>query len=112
MPRHVRKGLLVIVTAGNDKGASGRQHRVSSAPTPNDERVDKSRAANLRTKRTSPPGRAEGGVVRREAAIHVSNVARSSTASRRRPVHDQARRLEVRRGAAAASTQRRPSRPC
>jgi large subunit ribosomal protein L24 len=75
MPRHVRKGDSVIVTAGNDKGAVGTVLRVIVGATPNDERVVV-QGVNLRTKHLKPTQtRPQGGVVRREAAIHVSNVS-------------------------------------
>lgn len=75
MPRHVRKGDSVIVTAGNDRGAVGTVLRVIAGDGPGSERVIV-QGVNLRTKHLKPTqARPQGGVVRREAAIHASNVS-------------------------------------
>lgn len=75
MPRHVRKGDAVIVTAGNARGSVGTVLRVIEGDTPNDTRVVV-QGVNLRTKHLKPTQqRPQGAVVQREAAIHISNVS-------------------------------------
>ena len=71
MPRHVRKGDTVMVTAGNDRGLVGEVLRVI---------LDKDRVvvqgANIRVKHLRPSQRnPQGGIVRREMPIHMSNVS-------------------------------------
>jgi len=71
MPRHVRKGDTVIVTAGNDKGVTGEVLEV---------RQDADRVlvkgVNVRTKHLRPTQQnPKGGLVRREMPIHISNVS-------------------------------------
>ena len=71
MPRHVRKGDSVIVTAGNDKGVTGEVLRV----IPCDSRVVV-QGVNIRTKHLKPTQvNPQGGTVQREMPIHISNVA-------------------------------------
>jgi large subunit ribosomal protein L24 len=72
MPRHIRKGDTVIVTAGNDRGATGEVLRVLSGG----ERVVV-QGVNVRTKhlKAGRRGATQGGIVRREMPIHVSNVS-------------------------------------
>ena len=66
----IRKGDRVKVIAGRSKGKVGDVLRV----LPSDERVVVS-GVNM-IKRHTKPGRTEqGGIIEREAAIHVSNVA-------------------------------------
>ena len=70
MPSRVRKGDLVAVVSGDDKGKRGRVLRVLS----DDNRVIVEGVnlvyKHLRRSQQQP----QGGRVRREAAIHVSNV--------------------------------------
>ncbi|MBM4113063.1 MAG: 50S ribosomal protein L24 [Phycisphaerae bacterium] len=71
MPRHVRKGDLVVVTAGNDKGATGEVLAVVA----DGERVVV-KGVNVRTKHLRPTQqRPQGSSVRREFPIHSSNVS-------------------------------------
>lgn len=71
MPRHVKKGDTVIVTAGDDKGRTGEVLRVI---TKKDQVVVK--GLNLRTKHLRPTqANPQGGVITRENPIHVSNVS-------------------------------------
>ena len=75
MARHVRKGDMIIVTAGNDRGATGEVLRV----LPTEDRVVV-QGINVRSKHLKPTqAHPQGGVVRREMPIHISNVS---------PVHD------------------------
>lgn len=75
MPRHIRKGDNVIVTAGNARGATGTVLRVIAGDGPNDTRV-LVQGVNLRTKHLKPTQqRPRGAVVQQEAPIHISNVS-------------------------------------
>lgn len=71
MARHVRKGDTVIVTAGNDRGASGEVLHVY----PKDNRV-LVQGVNMRTKHLKPTQQnPKGGLLRKEMPIHISNVS-------------------------------------
>ncbi len=71
MPRHVRKGDTVMVTAGNEKGRTGVITRV----IPEKDKVIV-QGVNLRTKHMRPTQvNPQGGVIRREEPIHISNVS-------------------------------------
>ena len=75
MARHVRKGDLVMVTSGSHKGKTGTIVRVISGDEPGRERVV-IKGLNLRTKHLKPTQKApQGGVITREAPIHISNVS-------------------------------------
>ncbi len=71
MARHIRKGDMVIVTAGNDRGVTGEVMRV----IPKVDRVVVQginvRSKHLKQSQASP----QGGIVRREMPIHISNVS-------------------------------------
>ncbi len=70
MPRHVRKGDTVMVIAGDNKGKTGEVMRVLTK----DDRV-LVKGLNLRVKHIKPSRLTpQGGVVQREASIHISNV--------------------------------------
>lgn len=71
MPRHIRKGDTVIVTAGNDRGATGQVLRVLT---------DSSRVlvqgVNMHVKHLKPTQASpKGALIRREMPIHISNVS-------------------------------------
>jgi large subunit ribosomal protein L24 len=73
MARHVRKGDTVVVTAGSNKGVVGEILRVIP---------DKSqvviKGVNLRTKHLKPNRiNPQGGIITKEASIHISNVSPS-----------------------------------
>ena len=71
MPRHIRKGDTVIVTAGNDKGVTGQVLRV----LPRRNRVVV-QGVNVRSKHLKPTEtNPQGGILRREMPIHISNVS-------------------------------------
>ncbi len=71
MPRHIRKGDTVIVTAGNDKGLTGEVLRVITQES----RVVV-QGVNVRSKHMKPTqDRPQGGILRREMPIHISNVS-------------------------------------
>jgi large subunit ribosomal protein L24 len=71
MPRHVRKGDNVMVTAGNDKGMTGEVLRVIIK----DSRVVV-QGVNIRAKHMKPSQQnPQGGILRKEMPIHLSNVS-------------------------------------
>ncbi|MQA95475.1 MAG: 50S ribosomal protein L24 [Streptosporangiales bacterium] len=71
----IKKGDRVIVIAGKDKGAEGTVVRA----IPKEQRVVVEGVnlikKNTKVTHTGPRGAQEGGVVTKEAPIHVSNVA-------------------------------------
>jgi len=70
MAAKVKKGDTVVVIAGKDKGKKGEVIAVR----PEDSRVVV-QGVNVVTKHTRPSMTSQGGLVKQEAAIHVSNVA-------------------------------------
>jgi large subunit ribosomal protein L24 len=71
MPRHIRKGDTVIVTAGNDKGVTGQVLRV----LPDRNRVVV-QGVNMRSRHLKPTqDNPRGGILRKEMPIHISNVS-------------------------------------
>ena len=67
---HIKKGDIVYVNTGEDKGKTGRVLEVQ---------VEKQRAivegVNLVSKSTKPNAQnPQGGIVKKEAAIHLSNL--------------------------------------
>jgi large subunit ribosomal protein L24 len=66
----IKKGDKVVVLTGRDKGKSGEVLRVMPA----DERVVV-QGVNMIKRHTKPSAGNTGGIVEREATIHVSNVA-------------------------------------
>jgi len=71
MARHVRTGDVVIVTSGSHRGKTGTIMRVD---TKNDRVFIK--GLNLRTKHIKPTRvNPQGGIVTKEAGIHISNVS-------------------------------------
>ncbi|GLX95721.1 50S ribosomal protein L24 [Herbidospora galbida] len=71
---HVKKGDLVQVIAGKDKGAKGRV--IAALPTEDRVIVAGVNMIKKHSKETNqgPRGAKEGGVTTLEAPIHVSNV--------------------------------------
>ena len=70
MPRHVKKGDMVMVLSGNERGATGTVLRVD---------VKAGRVVvqgvNIRAKHIKPSqANPQGGIVRREMPIHMSKV--------------------------------------
>ncbi len=66
----IKKGDTVVVTAGKDKGKKGKVLQV----LPKEDRVIVE-GINIITKHQKPnPQLQQGGIVKREAAIHISNV--------------------------------------
>ncbi len=71
MARHILKGDMVIVTAGNDRGVTGEVLRV----IPKRDRVVV-QGINVRSKHLKPSQASpQGGIIRREMPIHISNVS-------------------------------------
>ncbi|HEV8014687.1 MAG TPA: 50S ribosomal protein L24 [Stellaceae bacterium] len=66
----IKKGDKVVVLAGRDKGKSGEVLRVVRA----DNRVVV-QGVNMMKRHTKPRPGEPGGIVEKEAAVHVSNVA-------------------------------------
>ena len=67
---HIKKGDIVYVNTGGDKGKTGRVLRVF---------VEKQRAIveglNMVSKHTKPNAKSpQGGIEKKEAAIHISNL--------------------------------------
>ena len=71
MPRHIKKGDQVVVTSGNDKGAVGEVLRIITASN----RVVV-QGVNIRARHMKPTQQnQQGGIIRREMPIHMSNVS-------------------------------------
>ncbi len=71
MPRHVRKGDLVQVLSGDDKGRTGKVLRV----IPGEDRVVVE-GINVQRKHAKPSQRyPQGGIHEKELAIHLSKVS-------------------------------------
>ncbi|MFK7959967.1 MAG: 50S ribosomal protein L24 [Phycisphaerales bacterium] len=71
MARHIRKGDMVIVTTGNDRGVSGEVLEVR----PTEDRV-LVKGVNVRTKHVKPTqANPRGALVRTEMPVHISNVS-------------------------------------
>ncbi len=70
MAAKIRKGDRVIVTTGRDKGKKGEVLRVM----PDEGRVLVS-GINMIKRHTKQTAREQGGIVSKEAAVHMSNVA-------------------------------------
>ncbi len=69
MAAKIKKGDRVIVLAGKDKGRSGEV--ITVMPDKNRATV---RGINLMTRHQRQTASDEGGIVRREASIHLSNL--------------------------------------
>ncbi len=67
---HIKKGDVVFVNAGDDKGKQGKVLEV----LPSEERAIVE-GINMVTKHTKPNAKSpQGGIVKQEAAIHISNL--------------------------------------
>ena len=67
---HIKKGDMVYVNAGNDKGKTGKVLEVITS---------KNRAivegVNMVSKHTKPNSKhPQGGIIKREAGVHISNL--------------------------------------
>ena len=71
MPKYkIQRDDIVVVTAGNHKGATGRVLCL----LPNEQRVIVEKV-NLVKRQVKPVGDRAGGTVEKEAPIHISNIA-------------------------------------
>ena len=70
MAAKIKKGDRVVVLAGRDKGRAGEVIRVMPA----EERA-LVRGVNVVTRHQRQTAAQEGGIVRKEASIHLSNLA-------------------------------------
>ncbi len=70
MPAKVKKGDRVVVTAGRDKGKSGEVIRVY----PSEERVLVAGVNVVKRHQRQTP-RQQGGIVNKEAPVHLSKIA-------------------------------------
>ena len=70
MAAKIKKGDKVVVITGKDKGKTGEVTKVLVAES----RVFVS-GINLMKKHEKPSAKSQGGIVSKEASIHVSNVA-------------------------------------
>jgi large subunit ribosomal protein L24 len=70
MAAKIRKGDRVIVTAGRDKGKRGEVRQVM----PEDGRAIVA-GVNLVRRHTRQTAQTEGGIISKEATIHLSNLA-------------------------------------
>jgi large subunit ribosomal protein L24 len=77
MAAKIKKGDRVIVITGRDKGRSGEVIRVM--PKENRALV---RGVNMVTRHQRQTTTQEGGIVRKEAPIHLSNIALSDAAGK------------------------------
>ncbi len=70
----LKKGDRVVVTSGKDKGKRGEVEKVIRGEKPGDHRVVVS-GVNIIKRHTRPTQTNPGGIIEREAPIHISNVA-------------------------------------
>ena len=70
MAAKIKKGDKVVVLAGRDKGKAGEVIQVM----PTEERA-LVRGVNMVQRHTKPQGVNEGGIISKEAPIHLSNLA-------------------------------------
>ena len=66
----IRKGDKVIVTAGKSKGTVGEVLKI--LPNENKAMV---RGANIVKRHTKPSQNSTGGIIEKEAMLHISNIA-------------------------------------
>ena len=67
---HVKKGDIVVVIAGNHKGASGKILQV--LPSKNQVLIEGVRIIKKHQRKSQD--RPQGGIIEREGPIHISNV--------------------------------------
>lgn len=72
----VKKGDKVVVTTGRDKGKTGEVLRV----IPSESRV-LVQGVNMVKRHTRPTQTAAGGIIEKEAPLHISNVAHTDPKS-------------------------------
>ena len=77
MAAKIKKGDRVVVITGRDKGRTGEVIRIM--PKENRALV---RGVNMVTRHQRQTAREEGGIVRKEAPIHLSNIALSDASGK------------------------------
>ncbi len=70
----LRKGDKIVVVAGKHRGARGEILQVVKGERPGDHRVVVG-GVNKVKRHTRPSPRSPGGIIEKEAPIHISNVA-------------------------------------
>ncbi len=76
MARHIRKGDTVKITAGKDKGRTGKVLRVvTDRENPNLERVVVAGINVSKKTRKPSQGNPQGGISNIEMPVHISNVS-------------------------------------
>ncbi len=70
----IKRGDQVVVVAGKDKGKKGEVERVLKGDRPGDHKVVVA-GVNRVKRHTKPSQTTQGGIIEREAPIHISNVA-------------------------------------
>ena len=70
----LKKGDRVVIKTGKDKGKSGEITKIIAGDKPGDHRVVVG-GANMIKRHTKPTQTNPGGIIEREAPIHISNVA-------------------------------------
>ena len=70
----LKKGDRVVVTSGKDKGKRGEIEKVIRGEKPGDHRVVVT-GVNMIKRHTRPTQTNPGGIIEREAPVHISNVA-------------------------------------
>ncbi len=70
----IKRGDRVIVLTGKDKGKQGEVERVIKGDRPGDHRVVVA-GVNRIKRHTKQTQTTQGGIIEREAPIHISNVA-------------------------------------
>ena len=76
----IKQGDRVVVLTGKDKGKQGEVERVLKGDRPGDHRVVVA-GVNRVKRHTKPSQTTQGGIIEREAPIHVSNVMLADPAS-------------------------------
>ena len=71
MAAKIKKGDKVVVLAGRDKGKNGEVRQVM----PDRGAARSSRGVNLVRRHTRQTAQTEGGIITKEAPIHLSNLA-------------------------------------
>jgi len=71
MPQHVKKGDVVLVTAGNHRGSTGE---ILEVDLKSDRVIVK--GVNVRKRRVRPTqAQPKGSIIEKELSIHISNVS-------------------------------------
>jgi large subunit ribosomal protein L24 len=74
MKLKIKKGDRVLILSGKDKGKSGDVLQIVKGKKPGDHRVVVS-SVNMVKRHTKPSQTNPGGIIEKEAPLHISNVA-------------------------------------